>query len=222
MSKPLACYTTADGSPTLYLAPLDQHYHSIHGAQQESEHVFLRTGLRSLPAQSRIDLLEVGFGTGLNALLTAQYALRQKQVIHYTALEKYPLTPATWEALSYPQAAPAAWLPALHQAPWSENYALQPFFQLQKQDGDLRTTPFAPALFDLIYFDAFAPEAQPELWTEEIFSALYASLRPGGVLVTYCVKGRVRRALKAAGFAVEKKPGPPGKREITRAEKPRH
>lgn len=219
MSYRLARYTTADGSPTLYLAALDQHYHSIHGAQQESEHVFLKTGLHSLPAQSRIDLLEVGFGTGLNALLTARYAQQQGQFIHYTALEKYPLSPATWQTLSYPRAGPAAWLQALHQAPWSENYALHRFFQLHKQEGDLRTTVFPPALFDLVYFDAFAPEAQPDLWTEKIFSALYASLRPGGVLVTYCVKGSVRRALRAAGFAVEKKPGPPGKREITRAEK---
>lgn len=214
-------HRTADGSPTLYVPALRQHYHSIHGAQQESEHVFIRTGLEALPPLPHIQLLEVGFGTGLNALLTARQAQEQARSIHYTTLEKFPLEPASWQRLAYPRAAPPEWLPRLHEAPWEKDWPLHPHFTLHKRQGDLRGLSLPTARYHLIYFDAFAPEAQPELWTAALFSRLFHSLQGGGLLVTYCVKGSVRRALQAAGFAVAKLPGPPGKREITRAEKPR-
>ena len=218
--------TTADGSPTLYVPALDEHYHSRHGARQESRHVFIGAGLRPLLAaglgQARpLRILEVGLGTGLNALLTLEAAAAGVAVA-YTGYETLPLPPATVAALA------AQWadnprlsqgFARLHRAPWGESTALAPGFELTKMQAQIQTADLPAGYYDLLYFDAFAPEKQPELWTETIFVHLYAAAAPGAVLVSYCAQGQFRRNLRAAGWRTEKLPGPPGKREMTRATK---
>lgn len=211
--------TTADGLPTLYLPELDEHYHSVKGALTEAAHVYIECGLRHSPVQL-VKVLEIGFGTGLNAFLTALEAEKTGRHIHYTSLELHPLAWDEIEPLGYDRLiAPAksALFSALHQAPWEQDNAISPAFALHKIQTDLlRYLP--QGLFDVIYFDAFAPEKQPELWTEEIFALLYTHTAPEGILTTYCAKGEVRRRLQRAGFTVERLPGPPsGKREILRA-----
>ncbi len=221
--------TTADGSPTLYVPALDEHYHSTHGARQESAHVFIEAGLRPLLAAGRgqsgrpLHLLEIGLGTGLNALLTLAAADATAVAIRYDGYETYPLPPAAVAAL----AAQWADIPALrdafaqlHAAPWGESLALTSIFSLTKWLAEVQAADLPASYYDLIYFDAFAPEKQPELWTEAVFAKLYAAAAPGAVLVSYCAQGQFRRNLRAAGWLTEKLPGPPGKREMTRARKP--
>lgn len=214
---------TRDNSSTLYVPELDEYYHSTHGAIQESRHVFIEAGLlelanRNLPPPWKV--LEVGLGTGLNALLTCLLAQRNETEIHYHGIEKHPLTAAEAELLNYPvllgDPRAETVLKQIHQLPWGQQTELSRNFRLYKEHTDLREYR-SEDQFHLIYFDAFAPEAQPELWTEIIFKKMYRALRPGGHLVTYCVKGRVRRAMHTAGFQVGKLPGPPGKREMCRA-----
>lgn len=215
---------TKDNSATLFVPELNETYHSRHGAIQESKHVYLDAGLAQFNYLSEINLLEIGFGTGLNALLSAQAAVKQNFKINYTGLEKYPVKPNEWVALNYAQAladdAAAPLFEQLHQCPWEETVALNPHFTLTKQQVDFRTAPLPAHYFNLIYFDAFAPSAQAYLWTKEIFDRMFNALQEDGLLVTYCVKGDVRRAMQAAGFKVEKIPGPPGKWEMASARKP--
>ena len=216
---------TKDGSTTLFVPELNEHYHSINGALQESLHVFIRAGLEHvLQSQPQVRLLEVGFGTGLNALLTLQQVMGHRGQVQYDALEKYPLS---WELVAAmhfenfilnPEL--MDYLPQLHQAPWEQTVALLPGFDLKKQEAALETHLLPTQYYHLIYFDAFAPEKQPELWTDEIFRKLYGALLPGGILVSYCAKGSFKRSLKAAGFTLEALPGPAGKREMTRARRP--
>ncbi len=211
---------TKDGSSTLFVPELNQHYHSIHGALQESLHVFIGAGWDQFKGRDQISILEVGFGTGLNALLTAERAAAEGRKTAYTSIEKYPLTLAEAGQLNYGQQLPSETatelLTKLHQAPWEEWSPISQQFQLKKLRSDLRAFE-AENEFDLIYFDAFAPSAQPQLWTIAVFESMYRSLKPGGMLTTYCVKGEIRRNMKVAGFKVEKIPGPPGKREMARA-----
>ncbi|MEL6670696.1 MAG: tRNA (5-methylaminomethyl-2-thiouridine)(34)-methyltransferase MnmD [Bacteroidota bacterium] len=209
---------TKDGSSTLYAPRFDEHYHSRHGAMQESQHVFLKMGWDALAEDlQEVRLLEMGFGTGLNAWLTRQVCAPRK--LHYVGLEAYPLEEKLWRTLNYGQEGGGAMdeaLEQLHRAPWEEAVALDDHFTLEKREVDLLA--FDPdQSFHLVYFDAFAPLAQPELWTEEVMQKLYQMMEPGGIWVSYCAKGDVRRALQAAGFTVEKLPGPPGKREMLRA-----
>lgn len=216
---------TKDGSTTLYVPELNEHYHSINGALQESLHVFIQAGLEHvLEGQSQVRLLEVGFGTGLNALLSLQHILHQQKTVQYTTLEKYPLSWDLVAAMHFEKfiqdPALMLYLPQLHKAPWEEAVALLPNFELKKHQAALESHPLPAQYYHLIYFDAFAPEKQPELWTDEIFQCLYESLQPGGVLVSYCAKGSFKRSLKAAGFTLEALPGPAGKREMTRARRP--
>lgn len=213
---------TRDGSVTLFVPGLDEHYHSVHGALQESRHVFIEAGLRYVAAEKKeISVLEVGLGTGLNALLTAIEAEEHQLSIHYTSIEKFPVSPAELDQLDYQELVKNenGLLKSLHEATWKEWTDLSPRFHLLKLKTDLKNFR-EENQYDLIYFDAFAPSAQPDLWTMEIFKSMYRSLKPGGILVTYCVKGEVRRNMKAAGFEVEKIPGPPGKREMARTRKP--
>ena len=209
---------TADGSATLYVPQWDEHYHSIHGARQESEHVFIKAGLEHVFQQNKvISILEIGFGTGLNALLSALWSNKHQRGIQYTALEAYPLTLAESSLLNYSESEEDKQLfLSLHQATWGEWNATTQYFSLIKCEGLLENW-LPSSNSDLIYFDAFAPSAQPELWSREVFEKLYRCTNPGGLLVTYCAKGDVRRAMKAAGWEVNKLPGPPGKREMTRA-----
>jgi tRNA U34 5-methylaminomethyl-2-thiouridine-forming methyltransferase MnmC len=213
---------TKDGSPTLFVESFDEHYHSIHGALQESLHVFIKMGLEHV-SENSLSILEIGFGTGLNAWLTA-LKLTESTKVSYHAIEKYPVNQEEIEALNYDQLAKsdeeAKLFHAMHHAPWEADVRIKPNFILKKLKmaiENIQTTN----TYNLIYFDAFAPSAQPELWTETIFSAMFDALKPGGTLVTYCAKGQVKRNMKAVGFTIERLPGPPGKREMTRATKPK-
>jgi len=221
---------TADGSATLYVPALDEHYHSTHGARQESEHVFIQAGLAPLldaglgqPCRRPLRLLEVGLGTGLNALLTLRTARHAGAAVAYDGYETRPLPAAVVAALAPDWAAQSEALgqgfAALHAAPWGQVHPLAPAFFLTKLHEPLQEAALPAAYYDLIYFDAFAPEKQPELWAEAIFAQLSAAAAPGAVLVSYCAQGQFRRHLRAAGWRVEKRPGPPGKREMTRAVK---
>lgn len=214
---------TADGSHSLFVPGIGEHYHSTYGAISESMHVFIHSGLRQPSlAKKCIQIFEVGFGTGLNAFLTLMDIERDPREVHYTAVETYPLTDNVIRSLNYPEKV----LPGseslfleLHNACWNQETGITKLFSIHKIHKKLEDAELKPGIFDLVYFDAFGPEVQPELWTERIFSKLYNAMKPGGILVTFSCKGSVRRSMRNAGFMVEKLPGPPGKREITRARK---
>lgn len=217
---------TQDGSHTIVIPDMHVTYHSMRGALTESMHVYICAGLNPLLGRFPVlRIFEMGFGTGLNALLTLHQTAESQQAAHYETVELYPLSAVEAQSLNYnillKDSAGSASLADLHDAPWDMEVPVSPLFTLRKVPAALSaylsSTPAAP--FHLIYFDAFDPAAQPELWTQPVFEALYARLCPGGVLVTYCSKGAVRRAMQAAGFLVEKLPGPPGKREMVRARK---
>ena len=220
---------TEDGSLTLYTPRFGEHYHSTHGAVQESRHIYTGLALEGRLATWHQDkerplrLFEVGLGTGLNALLTALIADREQIPIHYTSIEKYPLAEEVFHHLSYEDVLGEGsdeLLRRLHESPWGEDVSITPFFTLHKVLGDLTDYVFPQAL-DVVYYDAFSPEAQPELWEERLFLSLYDAMNCQATLATYCAKGVVRRALQHAGFSVERLPGPPGKREVLRAMKVR-
>ncbi|MDR1357105.1 MAG: tRNA (5-methylaminomethyl-2-thiouridine)(34)-methyltransferase MnmD [Tannerellaceae bacterium] len=210
---------TADGSHTLFVPSMNEHYHSVNGAIQESMHVFIRAGLCRLTKES-IRVLEVGFGTGLNALLTLLEAERREKLsIEYHAVELYPLPASLTSGLNYAeQLCPGReeLFASLHAAPWGEYARITPNFLLHKIKGDCNCCEL-PFSIDLLYFDAFAPDKQPEMWNRSLFDALYARMSDGGLLTTYCAKGEVRRMMQKAGYSVERIPGPLGKREMLRA-----
>lgn len=219
---------TADGSHTIAIHDMQVTYHSRHGAIQESMHVFLKAGLEVVSPLPVIKILEMGFGTGLNALLTLQYAIQHNQPVYYQSFELYPLTPAEAATLNYANQLPEneadynKLFEVMHGSSWNTDMVIHPLFTLHKTNQSLHDLPLSPAVenVDLIYYDAFAPAAQPDLWTAEMFTKLFHTLKPGGKLVTYCSKSIVRKAMQEAGFAVEKVPGPPGKREMLRATRP--
>lgn len=212
---------TADGSQTLFVPSLDEHYHSIKGALTESQHIFIHMGFQACKCEEP-RILEIGFGTGLNALLTIEEAEKTQRKTHYTSLERYPLSMEIIQQLDYPklvQPQTAAFYLPLHQAPWNEWHEITSHFRLKKEECDF-TQLTIKEQYDVIYYDAFAPEKQPEMWTQEIFNQMYECLATNGILVTYCAKGVVRRMLQSAGFTVERLPGPPnGKREILRGKR---
>ena len=213
---------TADGSHTLYVPEMDEHYHSRFGALTESKHIFINAGLASL-SQGEISVLEVGFGTGLNALLTALHAGREKIRLSYTSLEKYPLDPSLVSGLNYGTLAGEGGdelFRVIHLAPWNAPMAITEWFTLEKQQTDL-TVEGPSGIYDLIYFDAFGPDKQPEMWSEEVMHRIASATHPGSVFVTYSAKGNLKRMLRSMGFEVEHLPGPPGKRVFTRAVKMR-
>ena len=214
--------TTADGSTTLRIEDWDEPYHSVHGAIQESRHVFIKEGLRHI-GHGPISVLEMGFGTGLNALLTLLEADILQHPISYEGVEAFPLTLAEVAQLNYIEQLGIpdykAAFELMHSCAWEEWKSLSPFFTLFKRRCDfLQLRPVGT--YDLIYYDAFGARVQPELWTETQFEKMYAMLGAGGILVTYAAKGSIRRAMQAVGFIVERLPGPPGKREMLRASKP--
>ncbi len=215
---------TSDGSQTVKIPELNVTYHSIHGAVQESMHVFIEAGLRfklQEASSNTLSVFEMGFGTGLNALLTALEAQKVGTPVHYTALELYPLTESEFSQLNYNDIddEAEALFQKIHECKWNEDISISEYFTLKKVNTNLLNFS-SSQLFDLIYYDAFAPSAQPELWSVVVFEKLHAMLTDNGVLVTYCAKGDVRRAMLAAGFTVKKMPGPPGKREMLRAVRP--
>ncbi|MBD5217937.1 MAG: tRNA (5-methylaminomethyl-2-thiouridine)(34)-methyltransferase MnmD [Bacteroidales bacterium] len=214
--------TTADGTPTLYRADIDEHYHSVKGALAESRHVYVESGWRKAAETHRpVRVFEVGFGSGLNAAVTASAASEAEIPTEYYSAELYPLPTETAALIS--KSIPEEYLKAfaeVNHALWNERIQINPFFMLMKMEANLLTMTL-PADIDAVYFDAFAPEKQPEMWDEAIFRRLYAAMRPGGILTTYCAKGNIRRMLRQIGFLTERLPGPPGgKREILRASKP--
>lgn len=207
---------TGDGSHSVAVPAMNVTYHSIHGAIQESEHIFINAGLMPLienKKHSEIFIFEMGFGTGLNALLTFEQASLHRQAIHYTAVELFPLKDDEVRQLNY---ADITMLQQLHECGWEKDVVLNEYFTLYKTQQSLLDFT-ATQCFDLIYFDAFAPDVQPELWSETVFKNLFSWLNNGGALVTYSSKSSVQKALRAAGFSVEKLKGLPHKREIIRA-----
>jgi tRNA U34 5-methylaminomethyl-2-thiouridine-forming methyltransferase MnmC len=216
---------TGDGSHTLYIPSLNEHYHSVFGAIQESKHIFIYAGLKALPSDLPvIEILEIGFGTGLNALLTFLEARDSDLTVRYSSVEKWPLTLGMSSLLNFPDQidTPASKdvFGQLHAATWDEWVEISDYFSLRKILADLIDYQPGKDAFNLIYFDAFGPDVQAEMWTEDVFAKMFSALKPGGILVTYSTKGTVKRNLKGAGFTIEKLPGPPGKREILRAVKP--
>ncbi len=216
---------TEDGSHTVSIPSMGVSFHSIHGAVQESKYIFIEAGLNffiSHSSNKTIRVFEAGFGTGLNALLTYLEAEKRNLEIYYETVDLYPLNETEFRSLNYCTLLERSDLQSvfekMHLCEWGKQIPVSPFFSLKKINSDL------PAIktigkFDLIYFDAFDPKAQPELWSAEIFGKMFSILKKNGILVTYSSKGEVRRAMQSAGFSIEKIPGPKGKREIVRAVK---
>lgn len=216
----LEVQTTDDGSATLFVPALDEHYHSVKGAYTEALHIYRDCAYRYAAERSSspLRLLEIGFGTGLNAAVTAM-AATPEHPLHYITLEKYPVASTLVSQLSYDTLIDASLFDAIHAAPWEQPTTTTPDFVIEKRCCDLLTTPL-PTDIDIVYFDAFAPEKQPEMWSASIFSRLYQAMRSGAILTTYCAKGIIRRLLQPTGFTVERLAGPAGgKREILRATK---
>lgn len=214
--------TTSDGSKTIQIEGWNEQYHSIHGALQEAKHVYINAGLKTFlerqSKQNALTILEIGFGTGLNALLTALESLNISQEICYHGIEAYPVEAEELQALGYHTliGSDPSIFQNIHNCSWHETHKILPHFSIVKRQAFFSDIAEVNA-FDVIYFDAFGPRVQPNLWIESIFKKMYEALRPNGLLVTYCAKGSVRRCMQAVGFEVERLPGPPGKREMLRA-----
>jgi tRNA U34 5-methylaminomethyl-2-thiouridine-forming methyltransferase MnmC len=212
---------TQDGSTTIHLPEWNESYHSKHGAIQEAYHVFIKNGF-SLFKGKPISILEIGFGTGLNAFITYLEAKKSKnQKIIYVGVEAYPVVLAEALQMNYAQEIEGKESPVfqlLHQTNWEEETVISPNFSLTKRQQFFQDIKDSNA-FDLIYFDAFGFRVQPELWSEAIFAAMYEALQPNGILVTYACRTSIKKAMLSAGFSVEKLPGAPGKREMLRATK---
>ena len=212
---------TADGSKTLYVPGLEEHYHSVHGAFSEAQHVFIKNGLQPSP-KTNISILEMGFGTGLNAYLTCFENRKLNKNIFYTALEAFPVDFDLAMGMEYIHMIDLEdegfLFKQMHQCSWMNPHRIDNCFTLEKIEATIQDVIFKKS-FDLVYFDAFAPRVQPDLWTETIFTKLYDAMNIDAIMVTYCAKGSVKRTLKTVGFEVESLEGPPGKREMTRAKK---
>ncbi|GAB5400495.1 MAG: tRNA (5-methylaminomethyl-2-thiouridine)(34)-methyltransferase MnmD [Aureisphaera sp.] len=216
--------TTGDGSVTIHLPDWNEQYHSKHGAINEALHVFIAMGLEFVLEQQslqKVQLMEIGFGTGLNAYLTLLRSREIETTIHYVGVEGYPVEVSEVTQLNYPSmiGGDTEAFQKLHAIPWEQSVNISESFSLHKQKKFFSEIEDRET-YHLIYFDAFGARVQPELWTETIFQKMYDALLPKGVLVTYAAKGSVRRAMQAVGFTVERLPGPPGKREMLRACKP--
>lgn len=214
---------TKDGSHTIAIPEKKVTYHSIYGAVAESQHVYINAGFYHFWSRpgNECNLFEMGFGTGLNALLTMMEAEKQKRTVNYTSIELFPLEKEEALLLNYCELLDPgmkSMFEKLHDAAWGVETTISSYFKLKKIKQDIRDLQNENS-FDLIYYDAFAPSAQPELWNKQVFDRIYEAMRFGGILVTYCSKSDVRRNLQASGYAIEKLQGPPGKREMLRAYK---
>lgn len=211
--------TTSDGSHTIYLPELNEQYHSVNGAITESEHVYISKGYDYFQGKNP-KVFEVGFGTGLNCLLTALQAEKNRKTTNYISIEKFPLGNDTTGKLNYGRLISAeaqTIFTKIHETNWNEQVSISKYFSLYKINGDLLNIDLNSfGKFDIIYFDAFGPDKQPEMWTNVIFSKIFEMTLPGGLIVTYSAKGAVRRLLTACGFDMERLPGPPGKNEMLR------
>ena len=219
-------YLTEDGSHSIISEQFNESYHSRHGALKESLHVFINAGLKAINTKENIKILEIGLGTGLNAWLTMLENKNLGKTIEFTGIEPYPISLEMAQSLNYPTVAETpdneknkACFLKIHEDAWEIPITYDDRFTLIKLKTTLADFS-SDKKFDLVYFDAFAPNAQPELWTEAVFQQLFELMAPGGMMVTYCAKGTVKRGLKSVGFTVETLEGPPGKREMTRAIKP--
>lgn len=217
--------TTKDGSVTIHLPDWNEQYHSKHGAINEAKHVFIESGFRYLISSEenqmdRIAIMEIGFGTGLNAFLTYLNAEKHRVETHYTGVDAFPVIASEITQLNYPEllSTTSEVFGKLHQTQWESPEVISEFFTLTKRK-QLFSEIKDKEGYHLIYFDAFGARVQPELWTESIFKAMYEALKIDGILVTYSAKGSVRRAMQTVGFNVERLPGPPGKRHMLRAVK---
>jgi len=211
---------TSDGSHSIHVPGLNEHYHSIHGAVQESMIVFVKNGY-NFCRTDKIDILEIGFGTGLNALLTLERNFTDKKKVNYTSVEKYPLEKEITDKLNYEGFVCddlKGMLAGIHSAPWGSPVKITDSFVLTKLRSDLISDRVS-GCYNLIYFDAFGPDKQPEMWEEPVFRKIEAVTKPGALFVTYSAKGSVKRLLRSCGFRVTLLPGPPGKREMIRAVK---
>jgi tRNA U34 5-methylaminomethyl-2-thiouridine-forming methyltransferase MnmC len=222
--KPDGIFLTDDGSSSILSRELNESYHSRFGAVQESNVVFLDAGFRlSAMTKQDINILEAGFGTGLNAFLTMVEAEKSGTRVFYDAIEPFPLSEKVFTQLNYPEftgnPGRSGDFIALHKATPSKPVRITESFTLTRLEKRIEEINLTENRYDLVYFDLFSPEVAPGLWTEVIFKKLFEAMKAGGILVTYCCKGEVKRSLKSAGFRIEKLPGPPGKREILRAQK---
>jgi tRNA U34 5-methylaminomethyl-2-thiouridine-forming methyltransferase MnmC len=211
---------TSDGSHTIYVPELDEHFHSVHGAIQESVFIFINNGFKFCKADP-VSILEIGFGTGLNALLTAINSVSGKREVNYTSVEKYPVDKKIISSLNHHEFVGENGreiFNLIHSSPWNISMNICKNFNLKKIEADF-TKERLPGRYDLIYFDAFGPDKQPEMWTREMFAGMSDVMNKNGIFVTYSAKGDVKRNLKACGFDVTLLPGPPGKRQMIRAVK---
>lgn len=230
----LSLLKTADGSDSLHHDDMGEGYHSTQGAVSEALHVYIRPNLMERISNNKvktINLFEMGFGTGLNALLTLLTAEKEGIDVCFTSVEMYPLSEDIYSALNYAEcccaiggfqeyaAKSSEWFCALHEAKWSELCRISSHFSIKKIQGDISTFDFPLNSFDCVYYDAFAPQFQPDLWSADLFLRLFSAMRNDSILTTYCCKGDVKRALKTAGFKIEKLPGFANKREMLRAVK---
>lgn len=223
MSESLQLIITRDGSHTVFVPHLNEHYHSTFGAMRESMHIFIQEGFNCMGDRKSFSVFEIGFGTGLNALLTYAAAVKKKNSITYHAIEKHPLDNRVIHDLNYTnlisdRKKSGNAFKQIHQAAWDTYVSIDPCFTIHKIKADFLT--YIPAFhYDVVYYDAFGPAKQPEMWRKENFNKIHRMLNPEGILVTYCVQGQVKRNLKATGFHVEILPGPAGKRHMLRARK---
>ncbi len=213
---------TEDGSKTVGFEDIEEHYHSMHGAVSESMHVYINAGLKEIvfrKPDKHIRLLEIGFGTGLNAYLSKLFAENNSVYLDYTTLEPFPLPESIYTSLNYPEIVKdieSKNFLKLHTCEWEKKVVFSPFFTFHKQNEKAEFFNYPKNYFDLVYFDAFAPRFQSELWTQNVFQKVYCSMKNNAVLTTYCCKGDVKRILQNVGFNIEKLPGFNGKREMLR------
>ena len=211
---------TKDGSHSLYSPRFDEAYHSHHGALAESQHIFITNGLEAIEKQE-INIFELGFGTGLNALLACAYAEAKGIKINYHSIEFYPVPSEVYTKINYPTIIGyEEKFQQIHRADWNEKMQLSPYFSFDKINASITDIDLDLSGMDIIFFDAFSPEKQPEMWTTDIFTKVFNILSPGGILVTYCSKSYVRKNMQQVGFQIKKIPGPHGKRDMVRATKP--
>lgn len=213
---------TKDGSHSLLNEALNETYHSTHGAVQESIHVFIKNGFSfwiEKNQASEVSILEVGFGTGLNALLTLEESIKEKKKIHYTTLEAFPVRIELVNQLNYSQRleVDSNYFRSIHQCDWNTPVAIASDFSFEKRKAKIQETDLEKGAYDIVYYDAFAPAKQPEMWELPVLEKAVQSLKSNGIFVTYCAQGQLKRNLKSLGMRVESLPGPPGKREMVRA-----
>lgn len=221
MNSRLEIKKTADGSNTIFLPDLNENYHSFHGAIQEANHVFIKNGLDQFLLSKEISIFELGFGTGLNALLTCLWAEKNNVKIHYTSIEAFPVPIDVCRIMDYPahlDKPSSEVYSKLIDAGWEQIVPISSHFSICKIHSSIQEWTNNQK-FDVIFFDAFGPRAQPEMWQLPILQKIHDAVKHNGILVTYCAQGQFRRNLKSLGFKVESLPGPPGKREMTSARK---